>query len=341
MTGNGRPSDQADRVARDGGTMDWLDDPDLLWHRTRPGREEYVQRLLATLILGEEARGWNVRRSPSERGASFLRELHGANHAGTPAEPPIFVDEFELPARHDTEKAGWPDHAVEWPDRLFLIELKTERRSHRPGQLAHYLELAAHHHPDRGVDLLYLTPTMDAVAPEPLPPSATYAHAEWPAVGELIATTWAGSDVTWERTVAGRLAWWIEQLELGAALPVRDTQPSLPSEPARESAAEVPIEPPGAASDLDAALHLAALVQRDGEQRAVEADVEDPEDLDELRLEVRDHLASGLRVDGEQLTHVRPWIWSAATTDGQPLTRAGERTGYELRLSRYRKAQYG
>jgi hypothetical protein len=321
--------------------MDWLEDPDQLWHRTRLGREEYVQRLLATLILGEEARGWNVRRSPSQRGASFLRELHGAYHADTPADPPIFVDEFELPARHDAEKSGWPDHGIEWADRLFLIELKTERRSHRPGQLAHYLDLATHHHPDRAVDLLYLTPTMEAVAPEPLPRGTTYAHAAWPAVGELIAATWACSDVTWERTVVGRLAWWIEQLELGAPLPVRDTQPSLPSGPAAPSTDAVRVEPPAAPSDLDAALHVAAQVQQDGRQRAVEVDVNDPEDLEALRLEVRDHLASGLRVDGEQLTHVRPWIWSAASTDGRPLTRSGQRTGYELRISRYRAAQYG
>jgi hypothetical protein len=229
----------------------------------------------------------------------------------------------------------------EWTPRLFLIELKTERRSHRPGQLAHYLDLATHHHPDRAVDLLYLTPTMDAVAPEPLPLGATYAHAAWPAVGDLIASTWASSGVTWERTVAGRLTWWIEQLELGAPLPGRDTQPSLPSEPAVPSSAEVSTEPPAAVSELDAALQLAVLVQRDGQQRAVDADVEDPEELDELRLEVRDHCTSGLKVDGEELTHVRPWIWSAATSGGRPLTTGGERTGYELRLSRYRAAQYG
>jgi hypothetical protein len=93
-------------------------------------------------------------------------------------------------------------------------------------------------------------------------------------------------------------------------------------------------------SHLDAALDVAAKVQRDGQQGAVEVDVDDPEELEELRLEVRDHLASRLRVDGEQLTHVRPWIWSGPTSGGRPLTRGRQRTGYELRISRYRAPQY-
>lgn len=34
------------------GPKDWRWTPDLLWQRTRLGREEYVQRLLAALVLG-------------------------------------------------------------------------------------------------------------------------------------------------------------------------------------------------------------------------------------------------------------------------------------------------
>jgi hypothetical protein len=159
--------------------MDWLDDPDLLWHSTDLGREEYVQRLLATLVLGAPATGWNVPRRPSERGAGFLRRLHASRFSDTPSQAPVFIDEFELPARHDGERAGWPDHAVDWPERLFLIELKTERGSHRRYQVPHYLELAAHHHPERTIELLYLTPTMDVAPPTTHPASTTYAHTSW------------------------------------------------------------------------------------------------------------------------------------------------------------------
>jgi hypothetical protein len=185
---------------------------------------------------------------------------------------------------------------------------------------------------------------MEAVPPQPLPPGATYAHAAWPGVGDLVAATWGESDVAWERTIAGRLAWWIEQAEQGAPLPIRE-HPALVAVGAGEgcratSPTSVTARPPAKSSDLDAALRIAALVQRDGDQRALEVDVDDPEDLEELRLELRDHLSSGLQVDGERLTHVRPWIWSAATSGGRPLTSCGEQTGYELRVSRYRAAQY-
>jgi hypothetical protein len=319
--------------------MDWLDDPDLLWHHSRLGREEYVQRLLATLILGEEARGWNVRRSPSERGASFLCDLHRMHHADTPAESPIFVDEFELPARHDAERAGWPDHGVEWRDRLFLIELKTERRSHRPGQLEHYLELAAHHHPDRAVDLLYLTPTMEAAPPQQVPDGASYAHSSWRAVMPLIEDTWNRSPIAWERTVAERLGWWSEQLEQGAPLPVREIQPSLPSRTDADASTASQGLPSDAEAAADDPLLLAARVQVDGKQRGIEAAIHDPTDLEELRLELRDQLRTGPEIEGTAVTHVRPWIWRAATSGGQALTEIGRETGYELRLSRYREAQ--
>jgi hypothetical protein len=113
--------------------MDWLRDPDLLWHTTKLGREEYMQRLLASLILGEAASGWNRPRPLSDLGADFIRTLHGLCFDATPDTPPVFVDEFELPARTDSERSGWPDHAAVWPERLFLIELKTERTSaHEP-----------------------------------------------------------------------------------------------------------------------------------------------------------------------------------------------------------------
>jgi hypothetical protein len=91
------------------------------------------------------------------------------------AEP---VDEFDLPARNDSERGGAPDYAVLWADRLWIIELKTEKGSHRADQIPSYFELAHHHYPTAEVDLLYLTPPMEADY-EPDGAWARYAHTTW------------------------------------------------------------------------------------------------------------------------------------------------------------------
>lgn len=304
------------------GPKDWRWNPDLLWQQTRLGREEYVQRLLAALILGAPTTRWNKPEEPTPRGAEFLRRLHARSFADTPSDDPIFIDEFELPSRHDAEHAGWPDHGVDWPGRLFLIELKTERRSHRKGQLEHYADLARHHHPDRPIDLLYLTPAMEVTGPSALPDGVTYMQISWAAISPLVAETWSGSDVDWERTVADRLAWWIGEVEAG--------NPLLTREAAR----------PEPRSDLlNDGLRLAARTQEDGTQRAIESADLAPEELEALRLELRDALLDGPVIDGVEVSHVRPWLWRAATSGGTALTEAGRTTGYELRLSRYTAPQ--
>jgi hypothetical protein len=322
--------------------MDWLDDPDRLWHTTKLGREEYMQRLLASLILGEAASGWNRPRSPSDLGEAFIRRVHGLRFDGTPEAPPVFIDEFELPARTDSERSGWPDHAAVWPERLFLIELKTERRSHQVDQLPYYLELAEHHHPSKPVDLLYITPTMTVASPEPLPDRARYAWLPWTEVASLLLEVWYPTG-TWEQIVAKRLVWWIGQCEAAAPLPVREAPPSVPAGPVSESNRPVRPTPeywPKAKEEaMDDPLLLARHVQLDGKERAIETDESDPEDVERLRLELRDQLLAGPIVDGTRITHVRPWLWRRATSGGRPLSAQGAETGYEIRLSRYAKQQ--
>jgi hypothetical protein len=322
--------------------MDWLDDPDRLWHTKKLGREEYMQRLLASLILGEAASGWNRPRPPSDRGAAFIRQLHGLRFEGTPEAPPVFVDEFELPARTDSERSGWPDHAAVWPERLFLIELKTERTSHRVDQLPYYLELAHHHHPSKPVDLLYITPTMTVAPPEPLPDRARYAWLPWTEVSSLVLQVWNTAD-TRERLVAERLVWWIQQCEAAAPVPVRASQPSIPGGPPTDvgqtHAPETRVPPRPEEGAMDDPLLVARDVQLDGVQRAIGTDETDPEDLEELRLELRDRLLAGPVVEATRVTHVRPWLWRQPTSGGQPLSTQGAETGYEIRLSRYAKPQ--
>jgi len=55
-----------------------------LWRRLNLGRAEYLQRLIATLIVGGDQPAWNTPRSPSERGGRFLRLLDEIAHDDGP-----------------------------------------------------------------------------------------------------------------------------------------------------------------------------------------------------------------------------------------------------------------
>jgi hypothetical protein len=73
------------------------------------------------------------------------------------------------------------------------------------------------------------------------------------------------------------------------------------------------------------------------EQRALNVDGADLDDLLALRLAVRDALARS--PDDSPLRNVLPWLWRWEG-GGRPLTQRGEEIGRELRLSRYKTARY-
>jgi hypothetical protein len=117
--------------------------PTALWRRLKLGREEYLQRLITTLILDGDPPPWDTPRSPGNAGRRFLQLLdetaHGSHDQGRRADPPdVFVDEYLLPKVEDHAANGWPDWAVLWTDRVWDIELKTEAGSHRPDQLPYW-----------------------------------------------------------------------------------------------------------------------------------------------------------------------------------------------------------
>ena len=300
-----------------------VEDPIDLLGRLRLGREEYCQRLLTMLILGGAYPRWNTRNRPSPRGAAFLADLYAAAYPGQePAEVEVFVDEFDLPPRTDAEKGGAPDWAVLWPDRLWMIELKTERASHRDDQLPHYRDLARHHHSGSVIDLTYLTPRMASPTLE-LRDNESFAHLAWEDVAPLIQSRWADGSPP-------------EQAVASVLLEVLDTQQSwVEWREARLTTPAVPTEvAPGEALDrLGLALALAAETAADGQQRGLDCPVPGVEDLHLLRLQVRDALRA--LPAGDPVRVVRPWVWSATSSGGTPLTGAGAATGYELRVSRY------
>ena len=83
---------------------------------------------------------------------------------------------------------GWPDWAVLWPDRAWVIELKSGG-SHRDEQLPYYLLLAAAAHSSRRVDLTYITGPLTKPAPL-LGVGQRYSHLQWTQVLPLVEHVW-------------------------------------------------------------------------------------------------------------------------------------------------------
>ncbi|GAB3140905.1 hypothetical protein [Microbispora hainanensis] len=89
------------------------------------------------------------------------------------------------------------------------------------------------------------------------------------------------------------------------------------------------------ADPFEEAMALARATARDGRQRALSHAATDLQKLQELRLSLRQAICAS--PGPSPMRYVLPWIWNAMTSDGTALTAAGAETGYELRLSRYRK----
>jgi hypothetical protein len=309
-----------------------LESPGALLGRLKLGREEFCQRLLTMLILNAPYPKWNSRSTPSAEGLAFLRDLHRLSFGDPwPGDAAMFVDEFELPPRHEDDAGGAPDYAVLWDGHPWMIELKTERASHRKGQVRGYFELAQHHYPVARVDLLYVTPPMDA----PYKPDRVedrYAHTTWGDLTELITPIWADSPDQDRRVLAQGLLDSIASFHLKPAewrLSALE-KAGMPMEPSPASLGE--------GEDLvDRATEVAGLTAEDGAQRAVEFQPKDLQDVLDLRATVRARLASSDA--NSPLRRVMPWVWTWQST-GRPLTVGGEDVGVELRLSRYERQLY-
>jgi hypothetical protein len=298
-----------------------LPDPAVLQARRRHSREECIQDLLASLIVGGPPPRWNTPATPSPRGHQFLHLFAGQEASGngpSPTDDVRFYNEFELPRRHDTEAAGWPDFAVLTPDRLTLIELKAEPNSHRAGQLAHYADLAAHHYPSHQRHLVYLTPPLRPTARlDPIP----HLHIGWDTITEALRALWGPAAPADETATAAYLIDLLNQLH-------RPWNPASAVQPGRpDTIGHTDVEVTVSTAGTAALMALAHQVAEDGTQRAADVDWTDPEQMELARLVVREQSArTGLRV--------QPWIWRAATSGGHPLTDSGRRLGYELRISR-------
>lgn len=304
--------------------------PAQLFARLKLGREEFLQRLLTSLILRGPYPKWNTRSTASEEGTSFLRGLYQLSFgdAAWPGDDFHFVDEFSLPARTSDEKGGYPDYGLLWDDRIWIIELKTEAGSHRADQIPMYFTFGRHHHPRCAIDFTYLTGP-GSKSGQSTAQWEQFAHVEWAHVRPLIEAHWPSPDLSGQDEVVAGVLRTIDGLG--------DPTDAWRSDMASLSGV-VPAAPPSRSDQRASVLDTAEDVAADGKHRAIELEVESLDELHELRVEVQEQLAS--LPDGDHRRRVRPWVWNAETTDGSPMTETGRRHGHELRLSRYERPQY-
>lgn len=331
------------------------EDPQELWRRLKLGREEYLQRLITTLIVGGQPPPWNVPRPPSEQGVAFLRLLDGLAH-GERADwdawvrPDVFVDEYLLPKVEESAPNGWPDWAALWPDRAWVIELKTEPGSHRADQLPYYSLLAAAAHPGRRVDLTYVTGAMSKPAPS-LGDGQRYSHVQWTQVLPLIESVWGSDDrdevsayVDAVRTVVENLtllrpaeqrAAVLGEFRLGQSPSLPELGPEVPNGTRGVNPASDQREASHHTETAGSLLELARATASDGLQRGLGAT--SPTHLENLRDMAR-QLIGALPAD-DTTRFVLPWLWHADRTTGTALTPEGNEFGFELRFSRYTTIQ--
>ncbi|MGD9999095.1 MAG: hypothetical protein AB7L17_09685 [Ilumatobacteraceae bacterium] len=307
-----------------------------LLRRLKVGREEAVQRSLTSLIIDQPYPPWNTRSATCVNGRTFLRTVYErAFGPEWPGDDLVFVDEYELRGRTDEERGGAPDWAVLWADRIWLIELKTEVGSHRAAQIPLYFELARFHHRTSAVDVLYVTPTMPRQRFEP-GARERFAHLTWDEVAPMVRRAWRSSGAA-RLSLVDDVCSAIGMLHLPPTewrvatidAPIRDLGPASVN-PTIQHTTEVVdmVDDP-----VESALRLARASAVDGSQRALDVDIASLDDLLELRTAVNDAIAG----DPDDSVHfVRAWMWRAVSSTGRALTSSGERTGYELRLSRYR-----
>lgn len=325
--------------------------PQELWRRLKLGREEFLQRVLTTLIVGGDPPPWNTARRPSERGVRFMHQLDALAHDDArqmlaTRVPDAFVDEYLLPKVEELAMNGWPDWAVLWPDRVWVIELKSEAGSHRPDQLPYYLRLAAAAHPSCRVDLTYITGPLTKPAPA-LGEGQRYSHLQWTQVLPLIEDVWGNDGRPEVRAYVEAASVVIENLgvlrpsEQRAA--ITGVMPATPPPTAQPSTRV--LKSPGIKSpaplveaeglNADGMLALAQETAADGRQRGRGAT--SPADLELLRDQARTLINT--LADDDATRFVMPWLWKAGSTTGKALTPEGEEFGYELRFSRYKTVQ--
>ncbi|MEV7968894.1 hypothetical protein AB0O34_23330 [Sphaerisporangium sp. NPDC088356] len=287
----------------------------------RAGREWFAQLMLTSLLIGDRPKRINTAYELCPQGRLLLYLLDPQARGGAPR--PAVYWEFKLEALHPGQENRWPDLALHWPDRLLLVELKTEAGSVRERQVDEYIELGLHHYPDIPVDFLYITRDRVPSEPSGLPDRAHYSTTTWEHVAEAIDSAWTGADGD-DRLHALQFATWL-RAELLTGHPWKTEAPSRATPPAKAQSQ---------ADELAEALEYAELVQADHKQRALPYEFATKTDAEDFRSALREELVHRATNGDTAINHVRPWVWTPSST-GTALSEAGHASGVEVRLSYY------
>lgn len=301
------------------------DDPADLIAGKDYGSEGTAQRYLCALLTNGPQYGYHKSWPLSERGIRFVARLYSRAFGNPPADSPEFWNEMNLLAVNADDKQA-VDYAFLWRDVSFLVELKTLGGSHRPGQLAEYLLRARHHNPEKTIDLLYLTQSMSAASPDPVPERCRYAHITWSQALDIADHVWGASDDPRELRCLVLLREHLKGQGALAALPHRAQSKST-------RRAEPPADLPEEWRRLiDHAVVLAERAAA-GQRTAIDVPPELVADpairgrLEQVKAELEKRIATS-----EELSEVKVWRWSSSS-GGRAYTETGRLMGFELRLS--------
>jgi len=173
--------------------MSYEDPLDYL-HRSKDGREVFCQTMTTTLLVGGTYPKWGTENALTEKGTAFFKALDLLSFGSDSwTSDPVFIDEITMPKRHDDELSASPDWTLVFEDRIWIIELKTERSSHRANQLPHYFDLASHHYPGRSIDVTYQTGPLIKPAPG-LREGQRYVHLVWDDVLPIYEQAWGQTE---------------------------------------------------------------------------------------------------------------------------------------------------
>jgi len=299
-----------------------LPDPDAERSRLQ-GLESWAHYMLSSILAGRRPPGWNQPHRPSPTGTEAIRSVDEMLFNEYRPDVPDIYWEYRLTKRPQDKQNGWPDIGLVWPDRIILVELKTDPGSIRDGQLDWYTKLAATNYPSRQIDLLSIT--RDPV-PDPPPEMATearYANLTW----KDLAQVFDGLRGIAEPVDQSMIDRYMEMLdELGLLSPGQPDSQRGPSGRS-ESTGRMPSD----AEWLDEAIRLATATATDQVPRALNQEFGSWGQLGQAADRVRDAL------DGEPAgRRVQVWRWREASS-GRAMTDAGTRVGSEMRFSPLRQ----